>query len=84
MGEIFRQRGTGQDARRALTCYQKAISFDSAYAEPHKAIGMIHYKEGQRALARRYFESCLLLAPDSPDKAYIQGYIKQCVRDGDG
>jgi len=84
MGEIFRQRGASQDARRALTYYQRAIALDSAYAEPHKAIGMIHYKEGQRVLARKYFESCLLLAPDTPDKAYIQGYIKQCIRDGDG
>ena len=84
MGEIFRQRGAGQDAKRALTHYQKAITFDSSYAEPHKAIGLIHYKKGQRVLARKYFESCLMLAPDTPDKAYIQGYIKQCVRDGGG
>jgi len=84
MGEIFRQRGSEHDTKRALTHYQEAITFDSSYAEPHKAIGMIHYKEGQRVLARKYFESCLLLAPDTPDKAYIQGYIKQCVRDGDG
>ncbi len=84
MGEIFRQRDAGQDASRALTHYQKAINFDASYAEPHKAIGLIHYKKGQRKLARKYFESCLLLAPDTPDKAYIQGYIKQCVRDGGG
>ena len=84
MGEIFRQRDTGQDAARALTHYQKAIIFDASYAEPHKAIGLIHYKKGQRKLARKHFESCLLLAPDTPDKAYIQGYIKQCVRDGGG
>lgn len=84
MGEIFRQRGADQDAKRALAQYQKAIAYDSAYAEPHKAIGLIHFKNGQRALARKHFESCLLLDPDTPDKAYIQGYIKQCVRDGGG
>jgi Zn-dependent protease with chaperone function len=84
MGEIFRQRGVGQDANRALTHYQKAITIDSSYADPHKAIGLIHFKKGQRVLARKYFESCLLLAPDIPDKAYIQAYIKQCVRDGGG
>ena len=84
LGEIFRQRDGELDAKRALTHYRKAITFDSSYAEPHKAIGIIHFKKGQRVLARKYFESCLLLAPDTPDKAYIQGYIKQCVRDGDG
>ncbi len=84
MGEIFRQRDAEQDARQALTHYQKAIIFDASYAEPHKAIGLIHYKQGQRVLARKHFESCLLLAPNTPDKAYIQGYIKQCERDGGG
>ena len=84
LGEIFRQRDAEQDARRALTHYQKAIILDASYAEPHKAIGLIHYKQGQRVLARKYFESCLLLAPNTPDKAYIQGYIKQCDRDGGG
>jgi tetratricopeptide (TPR) repeat protein len=84
MGEIFRQRGQEGDAEMALSYYNKAITIDSSYSEPHKAIGLIHYKEGQKALAKRFFESCLLLAPDAPDKAYIQGYIKQCANDGEG
>ena len=84
MGEIFRQRGQEGDAEMALSYYNKAITIDPSYSEPHKAIGLIHYKDGQKALARRFFESCLLLAPDAPDKAYIQGYIKQCANDGEG
>lgn len=84
MGEIFRQRGQVGDAEMALSYYNKAITIDPSYSEPHKAIGLIHYKEGQKALAKRFFESCLLLAPDAQDKAYIQGYIKQCANDGEG
>ena len=84
MGEIFRQRGQEGDAEMALSYYNKAIALDPSYSEPHKAIGLIHYKEGQKSLAKRFFESCLLLAPDAPDKAYIQGYIKQCANDGEG
>ena len=84
MGEIFRQRGQEGDAEMALSYYNKAIAIDPSYSEPHKAIGLIHYKEGHKALARRFFESCLLLAPDAPDRAYIQGYIKQCANDGEG
>ena len=68
----------------ALSHFRKAIEIDPFYSEPHKAIGLIHYKEGQKALAKRFFESCLLLAPDAPDKAYIQGYIKHCTSDGEG
>jgi predicted Zn-dependent protease len=84
MGEIFRQRGQESDADMALSYYSKAITIDPSYSEPHKAMGLIHYKEGHKALAKRFFESCLLLAPDAPDKAYIQGYIKQCANDGEG
>ena len=84
MGEIFRQRGQEGDAEMALSYYNRAIAIDLSYSEPHKAIGLIHYKKGDKALARRFFESCLLLAPDAPDRAYIQGYIKQCANDGEG
>ena len=30
-------------------------------------------------LAKKFFESCLQLSPDTPDKAYIKGYLKQCT-----
>jgi hypothetical protein len=47
-------------------------------------MGLIHYKDGDRRLAKRFFESCLLLSPDTPDKAYIQGYLKLCANNGEG
>ena len=84
LGEIYRQRGQTDDALSALKFYNRAIFLDPTYAEPHKAIGIIHYKKGQRTLAKRFFESCLQLSPDSPDKAYIQAYLKQCAQGGEG
>ena len=39
---------------------------------------MIHYKKGHRLLARKYFQTCLGLSPDSPDRAYIEGYLARC------
>ena len=84
LGEIYRQRGQADDALSALKFYNQAIFLDPTYAEPHKAIGIIHYKKGQRTLAKRFFESCLQLSPDSPDKAYIQAYLKQCAQGGEG
>ena len=79
LGEIHRQRGSHSDAQTALGYYSQAIVLDPSFAAPHKAIGLIHYKKGQHALAKKFFESCLQLSPDSPDKAYIQGYLKQCT-----
>jgi len=79
LGEIFRQRQQAGDTLKALTYYDRAVILDPNFAAPHKAIGLIYYKEGRRTLARKFFESCIQLAPDSPDKAYIQGYLKQCT-----
>jgi predicted Zn-dependent protease len=84
LGEIYRQSGQESKTTIALRQYQKAIVLDPTFAEPLKAIGFIHFKEGNKMLARKFFESSLALSPDSPDKAYIQGYLKQCPQYGGG
>jgi len=84
LGEIFRQRGRQDDAAAAIKNYEKSISLNPSLAEPHKAMGLIHFKDGEKLLAKKYFESCLLLAPDTADKAYLQGYLKLCVTNGEG
>jgi predicted Zn-dependent protease len=78
LGETYRQRQQDGDPLSALACFEHALSLDPNFAAAYKAIGIIYYKEGRRTLARKFFESCLQLAPDAPDKAYIRGYIKQC------
>ena len=84
LGEIHRQRGQEDDLKTAKGFYQKAISLNPSFAAPHKAIGLIHYKNGEKHQAKKYFETCLLLSPDTPDKAYIQGYLKHCSKNGEG
>lgn len=84
LGEIYRQQGQPIDTQLALKNYNRAITLDPGYAAPHKAIGLIHYKQGHHALAKKFFESCLQLSPNTPDKAYIQGYIKQCALSEEG
>ncbi len=84
LGEIYRQRQQDGDMLKALNYYDHAVSLDPNFAAAHKAIGLIHYKAGRRTLARKFFESCMQLAPDSPDKAYIQGYLKQCPPSEEG
>jgi predicted Zn-dependent protease len=84
LGEIYRQQGQATDTHLALKNYSRAITLDPGYAAPHKAIGLIHYKKGHHALAKKFFESCLQLSPNAPDKAYIQEYLKQCTRSEEG
>lgn len=84
LGEIYRQRQQVGDTLKALTYYGRAVSLDPEDTAAHKAMGLIHFKEGRRALARKFFESCLQLAPEAPDNAYIQGYLKQCLLSEEG
>jgi beta-barrel assembly-enhancing protease len=85
LGEIFRQRGRKEDATVAMKYYEKSISLNPSFPEPHKAMGLIHYKDGEKRLAKKHFESCLLLSPNTIDKAYIRGYLKKlCATDGEG
>ena len=83
LGEILRQRNRQNDAGAAVIYYKKAISLDPTFAEPYKAMGLLHYKVGEKQLAKKFFESCLLLSPNASDKAYIQGYLKNCKLNGD-
>ena len=83
LGEIFRQRGGQEDTERAIRQYEKAIVLNPSFPDPHKAMGLIHYKVGEQHLAQKYFETCLLLAPDAPDKEYIQGYLRDCLKNGE-
>jgi predicted Zn-dependent protease len=84
LGEIFRQRGWKNDLVAAVNNYEKSISLNPSFAESHKAMGLIHYKDGEKRRAKKYFEACLLLSPNMDDKAYIQRYLKLCAANGEG
>ncbi len=83
LGEISRQRDDQDDAQSAVSYFEKAILLDPNYPEPHRAMGLIHYKVGQKQLAKKYFESCLLLSPNASDQAYIRDYLKNCQPSGE-
>ena len=55
LGEILRQRDAQNDLRIAVHYYEKAISLDPTYPEPHRAMGIIHYKEGAKLQAKKFF-----------------------------
>ncbi len=83
LGEISRQRDDQDDAQSAVSYFEKAILLDPNYPEPHRAMGLIHYKVGKKQLAKKYFESCLLLSPNASDRAYIRDYLKNCQPSGE-
>jgi len=79
LGEILRHRNQAGDVQQALAHYFRAIASDPSLAEPHKAIGLIHFKEGEARLARGFFERALALAPLSNDNDYVRSYLTQCI-----
>jgi predicted Zn-dependent protease len=79
LGEILRRRDEPGDVPQALAHYLRAIALDPSFPEPHKAIGLVHLKQGHARLARSFFEKALDLAPHSRDNAYIRNYLSQCV-----
>jgi predicted Zn-dependent protease len=78
MGEIFRQRADRGDMQEAKEYFQKSISLDASYPEPHKGIGLLYFKSGQKVLAEKAFRSYLRLAPKASDRSYIEDYLAQC------
>jgi predicted Zn-dependent protease len=82
-GEILRQRDRQDDAKTAVDYFKKSIALDPSLPEPHKALGLILYKEGEKHLAKKFFESCLLLSPTASDRAYIREYLKNCNPNGE-
>ena len=77
LGEICRQRREGGDTGKAKGHYRRAISIDPLYPSPQKGIGLIYYKQGERALARKHLKLYLSLLPHASDRAYIEDYIGQ-------
>ncbi len=82
LGDIFRQKGEKGDIEKAGEHYQKAISINPSYPDSYKGIGLIHYKQGEKALAQKALELYLSHSPKALDRAYIEEYIRQCKEGG--
>ncbi len=78
LGDIFSQRGNEGDTGKAKEYYQKSISKDLSCPSSYKGIGLIHYKLGNKQLAKEFFEQYLVLLPHAFDREYIEMYINQC------
>jgi predicted Zn-dependent protease len=77
LGELYRQKGDKDDWDRALKEYILAVEYDSSYPEPHKAIGLIYYKQGFKERSVKEFEQYLFMAPDAGDRGYVEQFIEE-------
>lgn len=77
LGEAYRLRNQEGDAELAEREYTLSIELAPGFAPAYRALGMLHYKRGERHLAAPLFKHYLELAPDAADREYVELYLKQ-------
>jgi predicted Zn-dependent protease len=76
LGEAYRQRGEAGDLERAEHEFRSVLEATPQFAPPHRALGLLYYKRGDKTLAAPLLRRYLELAPDAPDRGYIEHYLK--------
>ncbi len=74
LGEAYRLRGEDGDSERAEKAYQFAVTHAPHFVASYRALGIHHMKAKQTQKAEKMFSKYLRLAPDAPDRAYIENY----------
>lgn len=76
LGEAYRLRDEEGDAKRAEVAYKKAIEARDDFAPSYRALGLLYLKKKDSEKSRPLFEKYLKLAPNAPDRAYVEHYLK--------
>jgi len=76
-GELYRLRAEAGDAAKAVAAYEKALGYEDAPAETHRALGLLFSKAGEKVKARSAFERYLERQPAAEDRHMINTYIRQ-------
>ncbi len=75
MGQVYERREKEKSTDNAEKEYTLAIIDQPGLAEPYKALGLIHMKQGKKEQARTELEKYIVLSPDAKDRNYIEQYI---------
>lgn len=76
VGESLRRRGAPEDQGQARLALRQAVTLDSTFADPHKSLGLLSYKEGNKPEAADSWERYLMLAPNAPDRGHMEHQIR--------
>jgi beta-barrel assembly-enhancing protease len=78
LGEIERQEGGEAKVEKAMAYYQEAISINSSYPDPYRAVGVLYLKRADKRQAKYFFERYLSLSGQAADRAHVEEYLRQC------
>jgi len=76
LGEAYRLRGQEGDIKLAEQAYVQAIEAAPEFAPSYRALGVLRLKVNHYADAQRYLDRYLELAPEAPDRKYVESYLK--------
>jgi len=76
LGKILEHTGKTGDPEKAVEAFRKAISIDPSYPEPHRELGILFLKKGDRPAAKRHLERYLSLSPEATDRRYTEEYLR--------
>ena len=77
LGEVARRDSGPGSAAAAAASYRRALELDPGVARAWRGLGLVLWKTGERAEARRAFARYLELAPDAPDRAHVRTYLDE-------
>jgi len=76
LGEAYRLRGQEGDVQLAEQAYTRAIEAAPEFAPSYRGLGVLRLKANHYADAQKYLDRYLELAPDAPDRKYVESYLK--------
>lgn len=76
LGEAYRLRNNDGDMDLAKREYTLSLELAPSFAPAFRALGLLHYKRGEKSSAAPLFKRYLELDPAAPDREYIQAYLK--------
>ncbi len=76
LGEAYRLRNEEGDTALAEREYTLSLELAPEFAPAYRALGMLHYKRGEKNRASPLFRRYLELAPAAPDREYVEFYLK--------
>ncbi|WP_447968042.1 M48 family metalloprotease [Nitrospira sp. M1] len=77
LGEVYRQRGEEGDEEKAIQTFSHAVELFPSFADPHRSLGIMHFKREQWNDAESHLRQYLSLSPAASDREFIQSYVKQ-------
>lgn len=74
LGKLNALEGNKEEAEERL---KKSIELVPDFAESHKELGLLYYKDDKKQDARAEFEKYLALEPQAKDAEYVRGYMNE-------